>query len=83
MRCIEDEKYIKEENDEITIGINLKKFRIEKNMSQQMLANRLHIKRQTVSSYETGRSIPDIYILIKIADIFHVSIDDLVGRKRQ
>lgn len=64
----------------ITIDKNLKKLREENNMSQEMLARKLHIKRQTVSSYETGRSIPDIFILIKMADIFGVTLDQLVGR---
>lgn len=80
MRCKEDEKSIKNENCKIIIDINLKKLRKERNMSQETLARKLHIKRQTVSSYETGRSIPDVFILIKIADIFDISIDELVGR---
>ena len=80
MRCNGKMNGIKKEVRKITIDSNLKKLREENNMSQEMLARKLHIKRQTVSSYETGRSLPDIFILIKIADIFGITLDELVGR---
>ena len=80
MRCSGKMNGIKKEVRKITIDSNLKKLREENNMSQEMLARKLHIKRQTVSSYETGRSLPDIFILIKIADIFGITLDELVGR---
>ena len=44
------------------------------------LAEKLNIRRQTVSAYEREVSIPDIYTLIRIADIFSVSLDELAGR---
>lgn len=64
----------------ITLNRNLRKLREEHNMSQEMLARKLYMKRQTISSYETGRSLPDIMILIQIADVFEVTLDELVGR---
>lgn len=64
----------------LKIENNLRRLREENNMSQEMLARKLHIKRQTVSSYETGRSLSDIFTLVKIADIFAISLDELVGR---
>lgn len=71
----------KERKYKLMLDSNLKRLRGERMMSQEMLARKLHIKRQTVSSYETGRSLPDIFILIKMADIFEVTLDELVGRK--
>lgn len=71
---------IKERKYELMLDSNLKRLRGERMMSQEVLARKLHIKRQTVSSYETGRSLPDIFILIKMADIFEVTLDELVGR---
>lgn len=40
----------------------------------------LSVSRSTITSYETGLRNPDVFILIKIADIFDVSIDYLMGR---
>lgn len=65
---------------EITIGQRIKYLRKENNLSQDDLAVLLHVDRTTISGYELGNRIPNIYTLIHIADIFHVSLDYLVGR---
>lgn len=78
--CHDKRTNVKEEKYKIRIDSNLKMLREERNMSQEMLARKLHIRRQTISSYETGRSLPDIFALIKIADIFGITLDELVGR---
>ena len=49
-------------------------------MNQSVLAEKLNIRRQTISAYERGVSTPDIFTLIKLADIYQISLDDLVGR---
>lgn len=64
----------------LSIACNLKRLRQENNMSQEVLARKLHTTRQTISSYETERSLPDIFTLIKLADIFEITLDELVGR---
>lgn len=64
------------------IGKNIRKLRMRQQMSQDDLAPYLNICRQTLSNYEIGKRLPDIDMLIKLADIFDVSIDALVGRKR-
>lgn len=61
------------------IGNNILKLRETNQMNQNDLAAMLHVRRQTISSYECGRSTPDIYMLIKIARIFGVTLDELVG----
>ena len=58
---------------------NLISLRKMKHMSQEELADRLHISRQTLSKYETGESLPDIEKCKAIADVFDVSMDDLVN----
>ena len=50
---------------------------IGKNMNQEEVAAQLNIRRQTLSAYETGRSVPNIYILLELASFFRVSIEDL------
>ena len=49
---------------------NLKQLRKSKGLSQEELAIRLNVVRQTISKWEKGLSVPDADMLIKIADIF-------------
>ena len=63
------------------IGARMKMYRIAHNMTQLDLAAPLSISRQTLSTYETGVRIPDIYTLWAMADIFQISVDELIGRK--
>ena len=63
-----------------TIGQNIRQLRKERNMTQLHLAKKINLHRATLSSYELGKRLPDIFILISIADAFHVSLDVLVDR---
>ncbi|EJN94776.1 helix-turn-helix domain-containing protein [Streptococcus ratti] len=56
----------------------LKKLRTECELSQEELANQLFISRQAISKWENGEAAPDMNNLIKLADIFEVSLDKLV-----
>ncbi len=58
---------------------NLSRLRRSADMTQSELADLLNLTRQAVSRYEKGDSFPDISILVKIAEIFRVSIDELIG----
>ena len=60
---------------------NLKQLRKSKGLSQEELAIRLNVVRQTISKWEKGLSVPDADMLIKIADIFEVSVSELLGQK--
>ncbi|MCI8713226.1 MAG: helix-turn-helix transcriptional regulator [Ruminococcus sp.] len=66
-----------------TIGKNLRKLRMEKNMSQTYVAQKLFIQRQTLSAYERGKNTPDIYILMELARIYETSLDELIGNGRK
>ena len=70
------------EYKENTIGENLRNLRMHKEMKQTPLALELNIGRQSISAYERGVTLPDIYSLIRIADYFNVSLDELTGRER-
>ena len=61
---------------------NLKQLRKSKGLSQEELAIRLNVVRQTISKWEKGLSVPDADMLIKIADIFEVSVSELLGEKK-
>lgn len=62
-------------------GENLKTLRKHRGMSQEILAQQLNIVRQTVSKWEKGLSVPDAEMLSKIANLFEVSVDTLLGTK--
>ena len=49
-------------------------------LKQADLAQKLNISRQSLSAYERGITLPDIYLLIEIADFFRISLDELTGR---
>ncbi|MDO4384476.1 MAG: helix-turn-helix transcriptional regulator [Clostridia bacterium] len=60
---------------------NLKALRRKKGMSQEELAARLHVVRQTVSKWEKGLSVPDSDLLIRLAEVFEVSVGELLGER--
>lgn len=62
----------------ITIGAQLSQARKQLHFTQQQVADDLHVARQTVSSWETGRSFPDIQSLLTLSRLYHVSLDDLL-----
>lgn len=62
------------------VGKRIQKLRIQNNMTQDKLSKKLGIDRTTLAHYEMGKRTPGIDILWEIADIFGVSIDELIGR---
>ncbi len=59
-------------------GGYLSRLRKERDMTQSELADKLNLTRQAISKYETGDSFPDVTILVEIANIFHVTLDELI-----
>ena len=62
-------------------GNRLRSLRKANDIPQWKLAQVLGIDRTTVTNYETGKRMPDVVLLCKIADYFDVSVDYLLGRK--
>lgn len=62
-------------------GENLKTLRKQKGFSQEALATRLHVVRQTISKWEKNLSVPDADTLIRLAEILEVSVSELLGAK--
>lgn len=69
-------------NDAKTIGLFIKNLRTDKGYTQAQLASKLNISDRTVSKYECGRGIPDIDILLKLSEIFDVSINEILNGRR-
>ena len=60
------------------IGQQIKKYRGEVNLSQEELAEKVFVSRQTVSNWENDKNYPDIKSLVLLSEIFNVSLDNLV-----
>ena len=69
--------------DQIRIGAFLKALRKEKELTQEQLAEQLKVSGRTVSRWETGSNMPDIGMLIEIADFYDVSIPELINGERK
>ncbi len=63
----------------MVFGQMLKKLRINNELSQKTLADKIGVIQQSISAYENGTSDPSIDCLIKFAQFFNVTIDYLVG----
>jgi putative transcriptional regulator len=63
------------------LGENIKMYRQKKRFTQEEIANRLHVTRQTISKWEKNYSVPDAEILIKLAEILEVQTSQLLGIK--
>ena len=62
----------------MTLAEKILHLRTELGLSQLELAEKLEVSRQSVSKWETGQSVPDLEKIIKLADLFGVSVDELV-----
>lgn len=56
---------------------NLRRIRLEKGITQVEMCRKIGVTQQTFSSYETGRKMPRVVILVKIAEVLGVSVDEL------
>ena len=69
--------------DQIKIGSFLKELRMEKGLTQAKLAEQLNTTNRSVSRWETGSTLPDISILIELADFYEVDIKEIIDGERK
>ncbi|MGN4157023.1 helix-turn-helix domain-containing protein [Staphylococcus auricularis] len=60
---------------------NIRKYRKEMDFTQEGLAEQLNTTRQTISKWEQGTLEPDVQTLVKLSELFHVSLDQLITGK--
>ena len=60
------------------LGNKIKYYRNEKELSQEELAERVYVSRQTISNWENNKSYPDINSIVLLSEIFEISIDNLI-----
>ena len=68
--------------DTIKIGNFLRELRKEKNLTQEQLADVFNVSARTVSRWETGSNMPDISILVEIADFYDLDVREILNGER-
>ena len=66
--------------DKFMISMRIREFRKQAKLSQEMMAEKIGVSRQAITKWETGLGVPDIENLVAIADLFKLSLDELMGR---
>ena len=66
----------------VDFGVTLKKLRLQEGLTQQQLADRLGVTKSVVSYYELQERYPSPEVLTKLASVFHVTTDFLLGLER-
>ena len=56
----------------------IKRYRTDMNLSQEELAEKIYVTRQTISNWENDKSYPDIHSLLLLSSTFHISLDQLI-----
>ena len=69
--------------DQQKIGAFLKELRRERGLTQEDLAEEVGVARRTVSRWETGRSLPDLDLLPRLAELYQVDLRELLDGQRQ
>ena len=67
----------------MTLGEKIYELRTQHNLSQGDLANELNVSRQSISKWENGNSTPDLEKIVKLAEIFNVSLDELIKNEEK
>ncbi len=69
--------------DQIKIGAFLKELRKENNLSQEQLADRFNVSSRSISRWENGNTMPDISVMIELADFYDIDIRELISGERK
>lgn len=67
---------------EESLGQRIARLRKSKGLTQEELGDKVGISSQAVSKWETDASVPDVMLLVKIANIFDITVDELLGNER-
>ena len=67
-----------ERTDVMEIGVKLKEARIKSGLTQENVAEKIQVSRQTISNWENEKSFPDIVNVIQLSDLYNISLDQLL-----
>ena len=62
----------------MNFSTQIKQIRIEQNLTQEQFSKKLNVSRQTISSWENNRNLPDLEMVVTIAKMFNISLDQLI-----
>jgi transcriptional regulator with XRE-family HTH domain len=62
----------------INISKNIRKFRLTKDITQGLLGSLIGVSAASISSYENAESYPNLIMMVKLAEVFNISLDKLV-----
>ena len=65
------------------IGRKLKEVRMKSNLTQEQVAEKLFVSRQTISNWENEKTYPDIISIIRLSDLYSISLDELLKGDRK
>ena len=65
--------------DQIKIGTCLKELRKERNLTQEQIAEKFSVSQRSVSRWENGNTMPDISVLIELADYYNVDLREILN----
>ncbi|VYU17563.1 HTH-type transcriptional regulator ImmR [Clostridium tertium] len=60
------------------VGKKIKNARVKSSLTQEQVAGKIMVSRQTLSNWENGKSLPDILSVIKLSDLYQISLDELL-----
>jgi transcriptional regulator with XRE-family HTH domain len=69
--------------DQQKIGAFLRQLRIEQGFTQEELADKLNVTSRSISRWETGKNLPDITLLVQLAELFDVEISEIINGERK
>ena len=69
--------------DQKKIGAFLRTLRKEKGLTQETLAEQFHVSNRSISRWETGTSMPDLSLLVELAEFYHVEIREILDGERK
>ena len=74
---------IKDEQLQGIIANNIVYYRKQLELTQSQLAEKINYSDKAISKWERGEGVPDIFILKQLADLFHVTVNDLLSEKKK
>ena len=69
--------------DTVKVGAFLRELRKEKNLTQEQLAEVFQVTNRTVSRWETGSNMPDISLLLELADYYQLEVSEILNGERK
>lgn len=78
MTIDQEKANLRKEDSTLELNTQIKKYRSQMNLSQEELAEKVYVTRQTISNWENNKNYPDIHSLLLLSSLFNISLDQLI-----